>query len=106
MLEDVTTLRKSVEQINEESEKENPNFNQLVRWVGNKETHADRIMETVLNYYLAQRIKSDQPHYEKKLVALHEIVVLSMKVKQTSDAAVVDSLEEAVKTFQMLYASK
>jgi len=103
MLEDVTTLRKSVNQINELSAAKNPNYNQLVRWVSNKETHSDRISDTVLKYFLQQRIKEGQDQYEEKLVELHRIVVLAMKVEQNTDLKYVDELESAIGAFHQLY---
>lgn len=103
MLEDVTTLRKSITKINELSTAESADYNQLVRWVNNKEVHADKISDVVLKYFLAQRIKAGQAHYEEKLVALHGIIVNSMKVKQGSDLKTVDALETSIKTFHDLY---
>ena len=105
MLEDVTTLRKSTKLIEELSAKESTaeNMNQLVRWVTNKEVHADKISDVVLKYFLQQRIKADTDHYEEKLVALHKIVVLCMKVKQGVDQSNVDALEKAIRDFHDLY---
>lgn len=99
MLEDVTTLRKSVTMMTDES----TNRNQLVRWVNNKEDHANHIMDTCLSYFLAQRIKDSQGDYAERLAAVHKIIVLAMKTKQTADTAVVDDLEAAVKAFQTIY---
>ena len=106
LLEHVTTIRKSIKTINELGVAKEKNFNQIVRWVKNKEAHADKISEIVLKYFLAQRIKSTQPHYKDKLVALHQIIVLSMKAKQGTDPATADKLEKAVKAFQGLYTHK
>ena len=36
MLEDVTTIEKAMKQITEIGGQDKPNWNQLVRWVGNK----------------------------------------------------------------------
>lgn len=106
MLEDVTTLRKSVNLIEALSSDEHNalNANQLVRWIETKEVHADRISDVVLKYFLQQRIKAETEHYEEKLVSLHQIVVLSMKVKQTVDPEQVDALEKAILQFQELYS--
>ena len=38
--EHITTIEKSMNQINEISASSSPNYNQLVRWVTNKEEHA------------------------------------------------------------------
>ena len=104
MMEDVETLKKSVAMIDAETRADNPDYNQLVRWVINKETHANRIKEVALDYFLAQRIKDGQENYGGKLAALHRIIVLSMKAKQTTEAKVVDDLEAAISAFEELYA--
>ena len=101
--EDVTTIAKSVLKIEEESAVEAPNYNQLVRWVNNKETHADKISDVMLTYFLAQRIKASQPDYEQRLVAIHKIIVLAMKAKQNVDGQIVEDLEAAITAFQELY---
>jgi len=106
LLEDVSTLRKAVSKIEQESTAESINQNQLVRWVNNKETHADKISHVMLEYFLAQRIKSDQPDYEARLVAIHKIIVLAMKTKQNVDAGIVDDLETAITGFQALYQKR
>ena len=103
LLEDVATLKKAVGKIEKESNSEVPNYNQLVRWVGNKETHADNVADVMLKYFLAQRIKASQPDYEKRLVAIHKIIVLAMKTKQNVDGQIVDDLEAAITAFQELY---
>ena len=103
LLEDVTTLKKAVRKIEQESAADSINHNQLVRWVKNKETHADKISHVMLEYFLAQRIKSDQPDYEARLVAIHKIIVLAMKTKQNVEAGIVDDLEMAITGFQALY---
>ncbi len=103
LLEDGTTLKKAVRKIEQESAADSINHNQLVRWVKNKETHADKISHVMLEYFLAQRIKSDQPDYEARLVAIHKIIVLAMKTKQNVDAGIVDDLEMAITGFQALY---
>ena len=106
MVEHVTTIRKSVKTIIELNAAKDKNANQLVRWVNNKEAHADKISDLVLKYFLAQRIKKGQEHYAEELSLLHDIIVFSMKAKQTTDAKVVDSLEKAVKAFGKLYSHK
>jgi nickel superoxide dismutase len=55
--EHITTIEKSMNQINEISNSSSPNYNQLIRWVSNKEDHAKKIQEIVSQYFLHQRIK-------------------------------------------------
>lgn len=99
MLLDVETIKKSVNAINDKS----TDKNQLVRWVMNKEDHANSIKKTAAEYFLAQRIKEDTPMYQEKLVSLHKIIVLSMKSKQESDLKVAESLEAEINNFKKLY---
>ncbi len=103
LLEDVATLRKSVSQIIELSASNKINNNQIVRWVINKEKHADHISDTIQKYFLAQRIKTTHDNYREKLVISHKIIVLSMKVKQSSDLKIIDELELAITNFHNLY---
>ena len=61
MLEDVATIRKAVSQIAELAGKTDPQSqNQLVRWVMNKETHAQNIIDSISDYFLTQRVKAEQ----------------------------------------------
>ena len=106
MLEHATTIGKSIKMAAKESGAESPNYNQLVRWINNKEVHADEVQSIACQYFLAQRIKEDADHYQEKLLQLHRIVVYSMKCKQSLDPANVDKLELAIRTFQALYFEK
>jgi len=98
MEEHVTTIEKAMKQI-----KANENDNQTVRWIMNKDKHADELSEIVTYYFMAQRIKPDADQYAEKLQALHQILVYSMKAKQTTDEANVLKLKELIHTFEHLY---
>ena len=101
IIEHAATIEKSMQQI-AELEK-GGNANQLIRWVTNKENHADQLQEIVTQYFMTQRIKFDTPDYEKKLAALHKMLVYAMKCKQTIDLANVESLRQAADEFHDLY---
>ncbi len=101
IIEHAATIEKSMQQI-AELEK-GGNANQLIRWVTNKESHADQLQEIVTQYFMTQRIKFDAPDYEKKLAALHKMLVYAMKCKQTIDLANVESLRQAADEFHDLY---
>lgn len=117
MLEHVTTIEKSMNEINrlskddeDENGEDNDNYNQIVRWVMNKEKHADEFSEIVTYYFLAQRIKpvemSDAEGYKaylSKLEMLHHMVVYAMKCKQTTDTANTDKLRELIGQFKVAY---
>lgn len=101
--EHITTIEKSMQKINELGK--GTNTNQLVRWVGNKEKHADLLQDIVTQYFMTQRIKFDTENYEKKLGALHQLLVFAMKCKQTTDLANVEKLQKAADEFHKLYFS-
>ena len=99
--EDLKTIEKSMIQIQSLSSDPNNHMNQLVRWVNNKEKHADHIRDTVAQYFLAQRIKvptagdaAAEEVYSQKLSLLHKMVVYAMKCKQTVDTENVKNLHK------------
>jgi nickel superoxide dismutase len=101
ILEHAGTIEKSMKSITElESGKD---MNQLVRWVTNKDKHADYIQDIVTQYFMTQRIKFDAADYDKKIAALHKMLVFSMKCKQTTDLANVEQLRAAAEEFKLLY---
>jgi len=104
--EHVTTIEKAMAQINELSQADSPNMNQLVRWITNKETHATEIQHIVTQYFMTQRIKFDTKDKDKKLALLHEMLVYAMKCKQTTDADNAAKLKKALEGFDQLYSHK
>jgi nickel superoxide dismutase len=103
MYEHLTTIEKSMKQAMELSKQTPANYNQIVRWITNKEVHASELQHIVTQYYMTQRIKFDAENYDKKLAALHKILVYAMKCKQTTNLENVEKAREAVKEFEKLY---
>ena len=108
--ENITTIEKSMKQISQLSKEDKPNMNQIVRWVANKEKHADELSHIVTYYFMAQRIKAvdssksgDYEKYIKKLTLLHEMLVYSMKAKQTTKLSNVEKLRSLLTKFQTEY---
>jgi nickel superoxide dismutase len=101
--EDAATIEKAMKQIVKLGGETPTNHNQLVRWITNKETHANRIQETVYQYFMAQRIKDGDDNYREKLVLLHQMLVAAMKCKQTTDLSNVETLRSLLKSFEKLY---
>ena len=91
MEEHVKTITKAMEQI-----EAGQNDNQSARWVMTKEDHADEIIDIASNYFLAQRIKEGMDNYEANLKTLHQIIVYSMKSKQTTDVKNAQKLSELI----------
>ncbi|MCY1718915.1 hypothetical protein OU798_01090 [Prolixibacteraceae bacterium Z1-6] len=110
LYEHIETIEKSMNQINELSKAETPDYNQLVRWVMNKEEHAKKMQEIVSQYFLHQRVKPTSStddaafrKYIKQLELLHHISVFAMKSKQSTDLPIIDTLREKVHLFEHAY---
>jgi nickel superoxide dismutase len=113
MDEHITTLEKSIGQMTELSgaDRTPANTNQLVRWIDNKDRHADELAEIITYYFMAQRIKSTEPgspnydKYLRELTLLHEMLVTSMQCKQTVDSANIAKLRTLLKDFAVSYTN-
>jgi nickel superoxide dismutase len=106
LLENTATIEKSMIQITELEKAEPLNSNQLIRWVMNKERHADELQEIVTHYFMTQRISLDAKEYDKKIGVLHQMLIYSMKCKQTTDLGYVEKLRMLIKEFHDLYFQK
>ena len=108
LLEDEHTIAKAQAQINNiaDGEMSAESINQGVRWVTTKEDHATKIQETVLHYFLAQRIKPGSDNYVKKLTAAHAVIVAAMKCKQSADPETAETLEKAIFDLYRAYEGK
>lgn len=111
--EHITTIEKAMTQIQELSKQDPQNHNQIVRWVLNKEKHADEIQHIVSQYFLTQRIKLPEKEdaetmksYELKLSLCHNLLVYAMKTKQTIDLAHVKKLKSILHSFEHTYFGK
>ncbi len=111
--EHIRTVEKATNQIIELSAADIPNYNQLVRWINNKEKHAEEIQDIVSQYFLHQRIKLVDPKdkeatkkYNEMLGYLHQISVYSMKAKQGTDLDNIAKLKASVEGFESVYFHK
>ena len=111
LMTDVSTIEKAMKQIEVLGADASENPNQLVRWVTNKEQHAQNIQTVMSAYFLAQRIKVDQKEsdpdaYANLLELAHQVTVFAMKCKQTTDLGNAQKLHEALHAFQAAYSGK
>ena len=113
MEEHIRTIEKSMNQIHQIQNAATVNNNQLVRWIANKEHHADQLSDIVTQYFMTQRIspaeESNAPAYQayvEKLTLLHKLMVYAMKCKQTTDLDNVVKLKETLKKFETAYFEK
>ena len=107
MLEDTQTVAKAIDQINDLANPQGANdMNQLGRWIMNKESHATNIQTTIGEYFLAQRIKSDNPKYVQQLKAAHAVIVAAMKCKQSAEPATAEALKKSILDLYRAYEGK
>ena len=101
--EHVMTMEKSMRKIKELGADNPQDKNQLVRWISNKEHHANEFQEIVSQYFLTQRIKPDSDKYAAKVQTLHQMLVSAMKCKQTVDREHIKKLYSLIDEFEALY---
>ncbi|MBT5955298.1 MAG: superoxide dismutase [Candidatus Marinimicrobia bacterium] len=112
--EDIATIQKSIDKIQELGDSKNTaqNQNQLIRWVNNKESHAQKIQDVISEYFLAQRIKpktSNDKDYEKYVMlstSCQKIIFYAMKCKQNVDTQYVEKLSSELDAFVEVYVDK
>jgi nickel superoxide dismutase len=111
--EHIGTIEKSMKQVQALSRESSTNWNQIVRWISNKEHHAQEIQDIVTAYFMAQRIKAPtdgdeaaKKAYVARLTLLHKIQVQAMKAKQGTDLETVAKLRLLVAEFRTAYFGK
>jgi nickel superoxide dismutase len=110
--EHITTIERSMRMIEEMSKEKLIDHNQLVRWINNKESHANDIQDIVSQYFMTQRLKpvgdNDEVAYKAyvmQITLLHRMLVHTMKAKQTTDLTIVKKLRNSLEEFRTLYFS-
>ena len=110
--EHITTIEKAMKQVIELSKESKPNYNQIVRWVMNKEKHAEELSQILTYYFMAQRIKPVDNGkketkmyavYQERLELLHHLLIYTMKAKQTTDLSLIEKLRTLLKEFKKAY---
>jgi nickel superoxide dismutase len=112
--EHIGTVEKSMKKIIELSAEDDEDYNQIVRWVNNKEFHASEIQDIVTAYFMAQRIKPAVDHddekamneYIHKLAILHAIQIHAMKAKQGTNLEEIENLRKMTTMFREAYFGK
>lgn len=108
--EHINTIEKSMTMILELSNSAESNYNQLIRWINNKEQHAHYIQDIVSQYFMTQRVKpvdkdntEDYKKYVEEITILHEMLIYAMKAKQTTDVVHIEKLRSLLEKFRYLY---
>ncbi len=104
LLEHADTVEKSARLIVELSGKSDPQSeNQLVRWVVNKESHAQKIIDVITSYFLTQRVNPKQKDYIERLVRHHAVILAAVAVKQNVEPKYVAALIKSIKAIADYY---
>ena len=110
MAEHLRTIEKAMKQVQLLKEAEDVNANQIVRWIQNKEKHAEELSDIITFYFMAQRIKPTSEgsskaytRYVKELTLLHRLLVTTMKAKQGTDPAVIKTARTYLSDFSKSY---
>lgn len=108
--EHISTMEKAMKQVMELSKQTPVNYNQIVRWVTNKEKHAEQLSDIVTYYFMTQRLKPVMKDdakayaaYSNKLELLHHLLFYAMKAKQTTDLGHIEKLRVVLKKFEAAY---
>ncbi len=108
--ENAKTIEKSINQIIELSGQKDKDYNQIVRWVQNKEKHADDNSRVITYYFMAQRIKPvdkaqtvEYTDYTKRITLLHRMLISNMKCRQSTELSNVRQLRELLEEFRIAY---
>ena len=107
MLEDAATVAKSARLIGELAGKSDAQSqNQLIRWVMNKEQHAQKVITTISDYFLTQRVKPEQSDYTERLAKHHAVILAAMQAKQHADVSYAVELRKAIEALAPYYPAK
>ncbi len=104
MLEDAATVEKSINtMITLTGKMDIQSQNQMVRWVMNKEDHAQKVIDTMSNYFLTQRVNPSQQDYPERLTHHHAVILAAMKAKQNADMASAKNLKMSISLLAKYY---
>lgn len=104
MLLDAVTVEKSVRLLAELVKKDDvQSRQQFVRWVMNKESHSQKIITSISDYFLTQRVNAGQKDYTERLKKHHAVIVAAMKTKQNTDLSHAKTLTKAIEALLPYY---
>lgn len=104
LLEDAATVAKAAVQMAELAGADDvQSRQQFVRWTTTKEAHAQKVIETIADYFLTQRVKPEQADYAERLARHHAVILAAMKAKQSAAPEAAEALRQAVLTLQAYY---
>ncbi len=78
-------------------------FNDLTRWILEKEKESNTTAELISSYFLQQKIKPDEPETVKRLVAAHKLLFLIVAIKQNNEVKFVEQFAKQWDEFKLMF---
>jgi nickel superoxide dismutase len=111
--EHIDAVEESMKEIVRLSQARVRSVNAIVRRHQIKEEHCDQVRKIVSYHFMSQRLKpavrtdgsADGEHLEE-LALLHEILLVNMKAKQTTDLCQVERLRALLRRFRAVYCRR
>ncbi|MEC7840079.1 MAG: superoxide dismutase [Ni] [Chlamydiota bacterium] len=97
------TMYKAVSELNSNLFNSPKDKNQFVRWVLEKEKESDVATKLITEYFLQQKVKPDEDGTENKVLALHKVLFLIVKIKQNTEKKYVLEFMNEWKKFKEMY---
>ena len=107
--EHIDTIEKSMNMIKKLTGQQEKNYNQIVRWINNKEAHAEELQHIVYQYFMTQRInpvgEEDEEYgrYIEEVTLLHQLLIGAMRSKQTLELDHIANMRKLVDRFEKAY---
>lgn len=99
----VETMYKGITVMNESKFATVKDKNEFVRWVVQKENASNEAANTLLTYFLQQKIKPGEEDTPKKLASAHKLLFLIVGIKQTADVQIVETFNNEWEKFKLMF---
>ncbi len=97
LIQDADTVIKAANEMQKLAGKSDAqSMQQFIRWTNNKESHAEHVIHSISDYYLAQRVKTNMEDYNERLLKHHAVMIAAMKAKQSANPETGAALKAAL----------
>lgn len=97
------TMYKGITVMNQSKLDSVHDFNELTRWVIEKEKESNETAQLITFYFLQQKIKPGEPETTKRLEAAHKLLFLLVAIKQNNEIRFVDQFAKQWEDFKLMF---
>ncbi len=97
------TMYKGITVMNQNKLESVHDFNDLTRWIMEKEKESNDIAQLINVYFLQQKIKPGEPETAKRLTTAHKLLFLLVAIKQNNDLKFVDQFIKQWEEFKLMF---